>query len=142
MRRPTVRDRGSVTIEAVIVLPAFIAFVSLIIAAGRIQIAHQGVDAAAADAARAASISRTAGDAQARASTSGRQALTNQGLACTSTSVSVDTSGFTVPVGTPATVSATVVCVVDLADVAIPGLPGSLTIRSTVRSPLDVFRGR
>ena len=31
---------------------------------------------------------------------------------------------------------------VDLAGVAIPGLPGSLTITATFQSPLDTFRGR
>lgn len=136
------RQRGSVTIEAAIVLPALFMFVSLIIAAGRVQMAHQSVDAAAAEAARAASISRTAAEAQSRATTSGSTSLANQGLACTATTISVDTSGFTVPVGTPAAVSATVVCVVDLSGVAIPGLPGSITINATARSPLDQFRGR
>lgn len=143
MKRSTsTSQRGSATIEAVIVLPAFMLFVSLIIAAGRVQMAHQSLDAAAAEAARAASISRTAGEAQTRALASGQQALLNQGLACSSTNISVDTSGFAVPVGTQASVSATVVCVVDLADIAISGLPGSITITSTMESPLDLFRGR
>lgn len=141
-RRIRAGERGSATIEAVIVLPAFVLFISLIIAAGRVQLAHQSVDAAAAEAARAASIARTAGEAQSRATTSGQQALTNQGLACSSTSVSIDSTGFGMPVGTPATVSATVTCTVDLSDVAIPGLPGAITITSTMQSPLDVFRGR
>ena len=97
MKRSTsTSQRGSATIEAVIVLPAFMLFVSLIIAAGRVQMAHQSLDAAAAEAARAASISRTAGEAQTRALATGQQALLNQGLACSSTNISVDTSGFAV----------------------------------------------
>lgn len=143
MKRPSAgRERGSASIEAVIVLPAFLLFVSLIIAAGRVQIAHQAVDAAAAEAARAASISRTAGEAQQVGTVSGQQALTNQHLACDPATISIDTTGFSVPVGSPAQVSANVVCVVDLGDVAIPGLPGSITITSQAQSPLDVFRGR
>lgn len=141
-RCPHERERGSASIEAVIVLPAFLLFVSLIIAAGRVQLAHQSVDAAAAEAARAASIARTPHEAQAHATASGQQALANQGLACTRTEVVVDTSGFAVPVGIPAAVSATVVCEVDLAGVAIPGLPGTITIIGTMQSPLDTFRGR
>ncbi len=117
-------------------------FVALIIAAGRVQMARQSVDAAAVEAARAASISRTAGEAQSRASASGNQALTNQGLRCTSTSVSIDTSGYSVPVGTPASVSATIVCILDVSDVAIPGLPGAITITRSASSPLDTYRGR
>lgn len=135
-------DRGSATLEAVIILPTFMLFVALIITAGRIQMARQSVDAAAVEAARAASISRTAGEAQSRASASGNQALTNQGLRCTSTSVSIDTSGYSVPVGTPASVSATIVCVLDVSDVAIPGLPGAITITRSASSPLDTYRGR
>ena len=135
-------DRGSTTIEAVIILPTFMLFVALIIAAGRVQMARQSVDAAAVEAARAASISRNAGEAQTRASASGNQALTNQGLRCTSTSVSIDTSGYSVPVGTPASVSATIVCILDVSDVAIPGLPGAITITRSASSPLDTYRGR
>ncbi len=141
-RAATGRERGSASLEAVIVLPAFLMFVSLIIAAGRVQIAHQSVDAAATEAARAASISRTAGEAQTAGTLSGQQALANQDLACNPPTISIDVSAFTVPVGQPAQVSASVVCVVDLGDVAIPGLPGSITITSQAQSPLDVFRGR
>lgn len=142
MNRRQDRERGSVTIEAVIVVPALLLFISLIIAVGRVQIAHQIVDAAAAEAARAASLARDPADAQTRASTSGEQALTNYGLGCASSSVNIDTSGFAAPVGTPAYVSATITCVVDLGDVAIPGMPGAITITSTVASPLDTFRER
>jgi len=51
-------------IEAVIGVPAFMLFVALIVFAGRVAIAHQGVQSAAADAARSASIARTQGGAQ------------------------------------------------------------------------------
>ena len=136
------RERGSATIEAVIIVPAFMLFIALIIAAGRVQMARQSVDAAAAEAARAAALSRTAAEAHTRAATSGNQALANQGVDCASTDVTIDTSGFAVPVGTPATVSDTVTCVVELGDVAVPGLPGAITITSTVQSPLDLYRGR
>ena len=139
---PRQGERGSAVIETVIGVPAFMLFVALIITAGRIQMARQSVDAAAVEAARAASISRTAAEAQSRASASGNQALTNQSLRCTSTSVSIDTSGYSVPVGTPASVSATIVCILDVSDVAIPGLPGSLTITRSANSPLDTYRGR
>jgi hypothetical protein len=45
-------------------------------------------------------------------------------------------------VGTPASVTATVTCVVNLSDVAIPGLPGTRTITATMSSPLDTYRER
>ena len=54
----------------------------------------------------------------------------------------MDTSGFASPVGPPANVTATVTCVVNLSDVAVPGLPGTRTITATMTSPLDTFRER
>ena len=135
-------ERGSVTLEAVILIPAFLLFVALVIAAGRVAVARQGVQTAAAEAARQASIARTAGEATAKAQAGAQQTLADQQLRCLSSSVVTDTSGFAAPVGTPASVSATVTCEVDLAGVAIPGLPGSLTITATFQSPLDTFRGR
>lgn len=43
-------ERGSAALEAVIAIPAFLLFVALVIAAGRIAMARQGVQAAAAEA--------------------------------------------------------------------------------------------
>jgi len=45
-------------------------------------------------------------------------------------------------VGTPATVTATVRCVVNLADLAVPGVPGARTVTATASSPVDTFRER
>jgi Flp pilus assembly protein TadG len=136
------RDRGSATIEAVIVAPAFLLFVGLIIGAGRVAIAHQSVEAAAAEAARTASVARTAGQARADATSSAEHTLVNQGLQCATLTVAVDTTGFSTPVGTPARVTATVVCVVRLSDLSVPGMPGTLRVEATVGSPLDTYRGR
>ena len=41
-------------------------------------------------------------------------------MRCASHQVEIDTSGFAAPVGTPAKVTATVTCVVDLSDLAFP----------------------
>ena len=136
------RERGSEAVEAAVGVPAFLLFVAVIIAAGRVAIAHQAVESAAADAARSASISRTQGEADSAATSGASSSLANQKLQCVSRKVSVDTSGFAAPVGTPATVTATVTCVVNLSDVTIPGLPGSMTIDATVDSPLDTYRER
>jgi len=136
------RERGSEVIEAVIGVPAVLLFIGLIIAAGRIAVAEQAVDAAAAEAARAASIARTQVQANADASTWASASLANQGLQCTSRTVDVDTGGFAAPPDMPASVSATVTCVVRLSDLAVPGLPGSRTITATMTSPIDTYRER
>lgn len=138
-----VRDeRGSAAIEAAIGLPAFLLFLGLIIAGGRLALAHQALQSAAADAARTASIARDAGDANTSAQQEAATSLNNQNLRCRSTEVSVDTSGFRVPTGQPADVTVTLTCRVDLADLSVPGVPGSRLIRATMSSPIDTWRER
>lgn len=141
-RRPGPSDeRGSAAIEIVILVPALMLLLLLAVAGGRVAIAHGSVQQAAADAARSASIARTVGAAQSSATAAARATLANQGLTCASLSVSLDTSGFATPVGTPASVGATVSCTVELSQLAIPGLPDRV-VTATVSSPLDVYRGR
>ena len=135
-------DRGSAAIEAAIGVPAFLLFVALIVGAGRVAIARQAVSAAAAEGARAASIARAQPSADHDATEAVTATLADQSLQCASTEVVVDTSGFAAPVGMAAVVRVTVTCVVDLSDVAVPGLPGALRITETVTSPLDTYRGR
>ena len=136
------REQGSAVIEAVIILPAFMLFVLLIIFGGRLAIARQAVEASAAEAARAASISRTQQQAKTAAETGAAASLGNQHVRCASHHVSVDTAGFASPVGVPASVTATVTCVVDLSDLAVPGVPGTKMISATMSSPIDTYRER
>ena len=141
-RRQLEPERGSAVIEAAIGIPAFMLFVALIIFAGRVAIAHQGVQSAAADAARSASIARTQDVAQNAGNTAATTSLANQHVNCVTTTVSVDTSGFASPVGTPARINATVTCHVNLSDLSLPGVPGSKAITATMFSPLDTYRER
>ncbi len=134
-------QRGSAAIEAAIGAAAFVLFLSLAILGGRTAVAHQAVQAAATDAARAASIARTSGEAAGKARTAAAATLANQQLRCSGQIVTIDTSGFTVPVGQPASVSATVTCDVIAADLGIPGR-GSIRVEATMTSPLDTYRGR
>lgn len=145
MRRPPARrggEDGSAAIEAAIGVPAFMVFVLLIIFGGRVAMAHQAVQSAAAEAARTASIARTASAALSDGTSNASASLTSQGIHCLSQQVSVDTHGFAAPVGTSATIRATVRCTIDLSDVSIPGIPGSMTITETMTSPLDTYRAR
>ena len=135
-------ERGSAVLEAAIGLPAFLLFIVLILFAGRVAIATQAVDSAATQAARTASIARTQSTAQTSARTAATSSLADQHVNCTRTRVSVDTHGFTAPVGQPATVGATVTCAVNLSDLAIPGIPGTRTVTATASSPIDTYRER
>lgn len=133
-------DRGSVTLELAVLAPAVILALLFIIAAGRLAQAHQAVEAAARDAARQASIARDPATARANALTSAQAALSREGLNCPA-QVSIDTSGFSQPIGRSGTVTAHVTCTVHLADVAVAGVPDT-TIRASFASPIDPYRTR
>ena len=136
------RESGSAAIEAAVGLPAFMLFVALVILAGRLAVATQAVEASASEAARVASIARTQGAAASGAATAATSSLANQNLHCVRSTVTVNTAGFDVPVGTPAQVTATVACVVNLADLSRPGVPGTRTVTATATSPIDTYRER
>lgn len=129
-------------IEAAIGVPAFGLFIAVIILGGRVEIAKQSVEAAAYEAARAASIERTQSEAISSGKSAASSSLNDQGLQCASISVTVNAAGFNAPLGTTAQVTATVTCKVDVADLAIPGLPGTRTITATASSPVDAYRER
>jgi Flp pilus assembly protein TadG len=139
--RGSEREAGNAALELVVLAPVLLFLLGLVIAAGRTSIADGSVDAAARDAARQASISLTPAAAQAAAVSSATEALSQDDLDCTPV-VTVDTSGFSVPVGEPATVTATVTCRVGLSDLLVPGLPGHKTLTATFTSPLDPYRER
>lgn len=135
-------ENGNAAVELAPVAIVFLLFLGLAIAAGRITIAHMAVQGAARDAARQASIARTPAQAQAAARASAQAALRSDGLDCTPI-VTVNTAGFSVPVGQPAQVSATVTCTVRLSDLtAVPGMPGARTLTATSASALDPYRAR
>lgn len=133
---------GSFTIEFMIVMPLVLVIIGLMYAFARTQLAQGSVQAAAAEAARTASIARSAVHAQAVAATAAAESLRRQDVDCGSTSVDVDTGGFAAAPGTASAVSTTVTCVVQLSDLAVPGLPGSKVISATSTSPLDIYRER
>jgi Flp pilus assembly protein TadG len=140
--RRTRRDEGSVAIEAAIILPSLIMFVCLTIAGGRLVTSGAKIDAAAEDAAREASIHRTAAAAQEAAHEAATETLNDQGITCASTSVTVSTGGLDVPVGQVGTVTVTVNCRVNLSDLLLPGMPGARTLTSSATSVVDQYRQR
>ena len=136
------RERGTAAVELAVAAPFLMLIVMVVVAGGRLELARGAVQQAAVDAARAASIARTAEAAAGSAAATAEAVLANQGLRCAGSQVTVDTGGFGLPVGTPARVAATVSCTVPLADLGVPGLPGDRTITATAYSPLDTYRGR
>ncbi|MGN5392522.1 TadE/TadG family type IV pilus assembly protein [Streptomyces sp. JL7001] len=135
-------DRGSEAIATAIVAPLLLMLLCTAIAGGRIVTSGSKVDAAAEDAARAASISRTHAGAESEASEAAARSLNDQGIRCASTSTHVDASGLAVPLGQVGTVTVTISCTVPLSDLLLPGMPGSKTMTSTFTSVVDAYRSR
>lgn len=136
------RDGGSVTLEVAILAPALLALLGLLVIAGRVSVARSAVEYSAIAAARDASLARTAEGARSRAGEAAARELAAQSARCTDVGTAVDTAGFSVPVGQPAFVEVTVTCTVNLADLALPGLPGAKTITASFVSALDAYRAR
>ncbi|MFD9483609.1 TadE family protein [Streptomyces sp. NPDC059991] len=133
-------DEGSAAVEAAIILPVLIMFLCLAVAGGRIVTSGAKIDEAAEDAAREASIHRTAAAALSAARSAAAESLQDQGIRCASTSVSIDTGGLTVPIGQVGTVTVTVTCTVSLSDLILPGVPGAKTLTATATSVVDQYR--
>lgn len=141
-RRLADRDAGSITLELAVLAPALLLLLGLLILAGRVGVARSAVDHSASVAARDASMARTADGARIAANEAVVRELGAQDIDCATASVEVDTAGFAAPLGEPAVVEVTVTCAVNLADLAIPGLPGERVITSSFVSPLDAHRAR
>lgn len=136
------REAGVVTAEAAIGLLLLFFVIGVVWGVGRYSAAGQGVDAAASDAARAASLARTAGEAHASGHAAAAATLADNDIDCDAPVIQIDTAGFTVPIGTPATVSAHISCTVPLADLTLPATPGAVVLTGTGISPLDTYRER
>jgi Flp pilus assembly protein TadG len=133
---------GNAVVELAPVAIVLILFLVMAIGAGRMMIAQGAVQAAAREAARQASIARTPWQAISAAEQSAQEALSQDGLDCVP-QVSVDTSGFAVPVGQPAQVSVQVTCTVQLSALTVvPGMPGAKTLTASYVSALDPYRAR
>lgn len=123
------------------VFPGLVMIGLLVVAAGWLLTSQSAVLEAANESARIASLARTAPQAQAKARAAAATTLANSDHRCSSSSVVVDTSGFAVPVGQPATVTVTVACNIPLSVLGLPGL-GSRTFTQTVVTDLDTWRLR
>lgn len=135
-------ERGNVAINTAVIFPVLLLIGLLLIMAGRLVLAEGVVQSAANEAARAASISRTAVVAGMQANSTATSTLVNSGVRCSSTSVRPATDAFDLPLGTVGTITVRVDCVVPLRDLGLPGAPGSRTISATGTSVLDAYRGR
>jgi Flp pilus assembly protein TadG len=125
-----------VVLEAVIAAPVILLLVVFVIGAARLANAHQLVDDAAGDAARAASAAGSEGQALASATQTARVSLGGRGVSCSPLSVAVDLSDWA-PGGT---VGVTVTCTAQLGDLGPLDLGLSRTVTARAASVLDPYR--
>lgn len=129
-------ERGAAeTVEAAIWITVLVAVVLLGVGASQILRADSSVDGAASAGARAAALARTSDEAQ----QAGQDAVTGSlGSRCQQMTVNVDASELTSNVP-GAAVRVTVQCSMSMS-VAVPGLPGHLTVTRTELFPVDSYR--
>lgn len=126
-------EEGTMSVEMVVLVPVLLLVVLVAVAGARLVSTQATVDAASRDAARAASMARSAPGAAQAARTSLEQADTERA----DCSAATDVSGF----GRGGTVRVTVTCRVHLADLGLVFLPGTTTVTSTTVSVVDTRRG-
>lgn len=130
-------DRGSVAAEVTLLAPFMIlmlVFVAVLI--------HRGVevrlrlDDAAHQAARAASIERSAPAATAAAQSTAAGALAST----TKTCVALTAQTVTAAMRPGGTVSVTLTCTIDYGDALLLGVPGQTSMLATATEPVDTYR--
>jgi len=129
-------DGGSVTAELALVTPLLLLLLVFVVMLGRLAEARLQVDDVAAQAARAATVAGSAGNASVAAQQSATTGLASAGVTCSALSVTTDASDF-VPGGV---VRVVVTCSVSLADLSLLHLPGSETLTASAVSPVDQYR--
>lgn len=135
-------ERGlSASVEAAIILPAIILFVGLLIVLARIALAQQSIGVAASSAARAASLERSESAGQRAAREAALANLGERSVSCRRTDVDVDASGLGRTLGSFASVEVRLTCSVELSDVSLPLMPGTVEVSATRTAPIDPLRG-
>lgn len=136
-RRPSpVRDdRGTMTVELVLLTPLLFALLAFLVGLGRAADARGQLTGAVRDAARAASLAPTPAAAATAARETALADLQGAALHCRNPQITTDTALFT-PGGQ---VSVTIRCTLDLAQLVVSGLPGHSTLSATSTAPLDTY---
>ncbi|MEX1004157.1 MAG: TadE/TadG family type IV pilus assembly protein [Acidimicrobiia bacterium] len=135
MNRPG-RQRGAVSTELAVLTPLLIAFMLLVVYAGRVAQTEGDVAHAAHEAARAASLVATPTAAIATATETVAANIAAGTVACRNLTVSVDTSGFTAG----GQVAVTVTCEAAFADIAMLAVPGTRLFAATGVEVIDIYR--
>lgn len=125
-------DRGSVAVEASILVPVLVALVALALVAGRVSISKGDVAAAAQHAAREISLARTPGQGVAGAQDAARSSLQVGEPTCRAMQFSHSITATEVTVE--------ITCTVDLSAATVLPVPGSVAVTGRATDVLDQNR--
>jgi Flp pilus assembly protein TadG len=133
---PRVRaQRGSATVELVLAVPVLLLMLWFLVYCGRQADTRLRIQDAAHQAARAATLDRTAPTGAADARSTAATVLSDAGVTCRS--LTVTTTGTLAP---GSTVTVAVTCAVDLHDLALLQVPGSTRLTARFAAPVDLYR--
>jgi Flp pilus assembly protein TadG len=144
LRRRDQRARGSISVELAVLAPGLVLLLLLVAAGARVVEVQGHIDGAARDAARAASIARSYGQAVASAQQAAQADLGTTSL-CAPGTVAVRVAGYpAVPVATTAgpAVTVTVTCQVGMSPFRALGFGMTKGFTSQAVAPLDPFMCR
>ena len=140
-RRRAPRDRGSMSVELVVIAPGLVGLLLLVGAGGRVVEAQGHLDGAARDAARAASLAGSPAQASQLALQAAQADLGTTSW-CSPASVQVLVAGFPAPgplAGAGGDVTVTVQCDVNMSPFTVLGFNPSAVFSGRAVAPLDAF---
>jgi hypothetical protein len=131
-------ERGSASVELVLMTPVFILLLFFVVAAGRLAVTRNQVDGAARDAAREASTWRSPAAATSHGVAQGLSDLQSGQSSCRNPEVTIDTSQLR-PGGE---IVADVRCTVALSDISGLHMGPSRTMEARAVAVVDTFRSQ
>jgi Flp pilus assembly protein TadG len=125
-------DRGSVSVELVILAPIIGVLLVAVVAVGRVENTRADIEGAARSAARDLSIARDphAAIGRVRESTAAMVRVGEPGCRHFTFNATIDKTNVAVDI----------TCVADLSDAAVLPLPGSMALHASATEQIDVFR--
>jgi Flp pilus assembly protein TadG len=137
VKRLSADDRGSSSVELVILAPLLVAMLLFVVLLGRFANLRVDVQGAARDAARTASLQRSATEASTSASDAAHLSLQTAGTSCSNLNVQTDTASFRAG----GRVIVDIYCDVPMADLSLLSL-GQKTVHARFIEPVDTYRGQ
>lgn len=135
-------ERGSLSVEFAILVPALVLLFSVIVGGARVWLARSTVEQTAGAAARAASLQRSSPAAQASAERVAAAQAAVSGVTCRQLSVRLHPGALARPAGHGGEVVAEVTCDAPLSDILVPGWPGTVRLTASSSSAVDSYRER